>query len=98
MQYSASNPVRTEYHLSALCHGDYGVVVLWFVVVCRFVIWRVRQKKSENFFDVGIIAVKTSRAGPASTVLSFQLYVHLRALCELYSRKLAEFFGFNCGI
>jgi hypothetical protein len=35
MQYSASNPVRTEFHFSALHHGDY---VLWaefrFVVVC----------------------------------------------------------------
>ena len=38
MQYSASNPVRTEFFFSALHHGDYvlwaGVVVcgLWFVV------------------------------------------------------------------
>jgi hypothetical protein len=35
MQYSASNPVRTEFYFSALCHGYY---VLWakllFVVVC----------------------------------------------------------------
>ena len=27
MQYSASNPVRTEFHFSALHHGDYDV--LW---------------------------------------------------------------------
>jgi hypothetical protein len=36
MQYSASNPVRTEFHFSALHHhGDYDVVLwaeLWFVV------------------------------------------------------------------
>jgi len=27
-------PVRTEFHFSALRHGDY-VLELWFVVVCR---------------------------------------------------------------
>ena len=35
MQYSASNPVRTEFHFSALHHGDYDVLwgaELWFVV------------------------------------------------------------------
>ena len=34
MQYSASNPVRTEFHFSALHHGDYDVswAELWFVV------------------------------------------------------------------
>jgi hypothetical protein len=35
MQYSASNPVRTEFHFSALHRGDYDVLwgaELWFVV------------------------------------------------------------------
>ena len=35
MQYSTSNPVRTEFHFSALHHGDYDVLwgaELWFVV------------------------------------------------------------------
>jgi hypothetical protein len=35
MQYSASIPVRTEFHFSALHHGDYDVLwgaELWFVV------------------------------------------------------------------
>ena len=35
IQYSASNPVRTEFHFSALHHGDYDVLwgaELWFVV------------------------------------------------------------------
>jgi hypothetical protein len=39
MQYSTSNPVRIEFHFSALHHGDYDVLWgpscgLWFVVVC----------------------------------------------------------------
>jgi hypothetical protein len=35
MQYSASNPVHTEFHFFALHHGDYDVLwgaELWFVV------------------------------------------------------------------
>jgi hypothetical protein len=34
VQYSASNPVRTEFHFSELHHGDYDVLwaELWFVV------------------------------------------------------------------
>ena len=35
-----------------------------------------RQKYSENYFDVGIIAVEISCAGPTSTVIFF-LYVHI---------------------
>jgi hypothetical protein len=30
---------------------------------------RVRQNYSENYFDVGIIAVEISRAGPTTTVI-----------------------------
>jgi hypothetical protein len=52
MQYSASNPVRTEIHFSALHHGDYDVLwgaELWFVVCdCWRTKQRVRKKKSEK--------------------------------------------------
>jgi hypothetical protein len=53
MQYSVSNPVCTEFHFSALHHGDYVLwAELWFVAVV--VCWcakkqRVRQKYSENY-------------------------------------------------
>jgi len=71
MQYSASNPVRVEFHFSTLCHGDYVLwAKLWFVVVCRCAI---SKKNSENYFDVGIIAVEISNAGLTTTVLPFFL-------------------------
>ncbi len=44
---------------------------LWFVVVCRCVNERVRQNYSENYFNVGIIAVEISCAGPTTTVIFF---------------------------
>jgi hypothetical protein len=52
MQYSVSNP-RTEFHFSALHHGDYDVLWgaelwLWFVVVCWCAKWRLRQKKTKK--------------------------------------------------
>ncbi len=45
-----------------------------------------RQKYSENYFRVGIIEVKISRAGPTTTVLRFFFSCYLWALCR-------EFYG-----
>jgi len=55
-----------EFHFSALCHGDYVLwAELWFVVVCRCAI---SKKYSENYFEVGIIAVEIlSPAGPTTS-------------------------------
>jgi hypothetical protein len=59
MQYSASNP-RTEFHFSALHHGDYDVLwgaELWFVV-CGCVLVRKIEgapKKNKKIHHVGII-------------------------------------------
>ena len=44
---------------------------LWFVVVCRCIV--VRQKYSENYFHVGIIAVEILR-WPDNYLLIFFLY------------------------
>jgi len=68
-----STPVHTEFHFLALRHGDYDVLwaELWFVVVCLCIKKRVRQKYSENYFHVGIIAVDISCAGPTTTVIFF---------------------------
>ena len=52
--------------------SDYVLLAeLWYVFVCRCVKLRVDQKYSENYFDVGIIAVEISRAGPTTTVIFF---------------------------
>ena len=48
MQYSASNPVRKEFHFSTLYDGDYVLwAELWFVVVCRCAI---NKKISRKLF------------------------------------------------
>jgi hypothetical protein len=44
---------------------------LWFVVVCPCVKERLRQNYSENYFDVGIMPVEISHAGPTTTVIFF---------------------------
>ena len=42
---------------------------LWFVVMCCSVKQRVRQKYSEYYFNIGIIALEISRACPTTTVI-----------------------------
>ena len=50
MQYSASNPVRKEFLFSALHHGDKVLwAELWFMVVCRYVIWRQKEGAPKIF-------------------------------------------------
>jgi len=52
-------PVRTEFHFSALPHGDYVLwaAELWFVVVCG-ALNRVRQKISQTYIGTGIVLTK----------------------------------------
>jgi hypothetical protein len=71
-QYAILRVKPTAYGIpfSALCHGDYVLwAELWFVVLCRCVKERVRQNYSENYFDVGIMPVEISCAGPTTTVI-----------------------------
>jgi len=62
MQYSASNPVRTEFRFSALHHGDYDVLwgaELWFVVcglwLCVGAQIEGAPKKNKKIHHVGIL-------------------------------------------
>ncbi len=54
-----------------MCCGPVVVCGLWFVVVCWCAKQRVSKKYSENYFNVGIIAVEISCAGPTTTVIFF---------------------------
>jgi hypothetical protein len=74
MKYSASNPCvwNSIFPHFIMVISDYVLLAeLWYVFVCRCVKLRVDQKYSENYFDVGIIAVEISRAGPTTTVIFF---------------------------
>ena len=68
MQYSVSNLcVWNSIFLHFVVITIRVVVQLWFVVLCWCVKkTRVRQKYSENYVDVGIIAVEISRTGPTT--------------------------------
>jgi hypothetical protein len=64
--YNLTGACPIYQQFSALHHGDYDVLwgaELWFVV-CGCVLVFVRQKYSENCFDVGIIAVEYHAPAP----------------------------------
>ena len=89
MQYSASNPVRTEFHFSALHHGDYVLwAELWFVVCGCVLVCYGAPKIFRKLLRHRNHSSRISRAGPTTTVISFLFSVHLRALCR-------EFYGIS---
>ena len=49
MQYSGSNPVRTELHFSALGHGDYAVVDK--VVICGCALSSRQERRNSTYTD-----------------------------------------------
>ena len=68
LRYAILHVKPSAYGIPFFCTSSWWLRVwaeLWFVVVCRCTI---SKKYSENYFNVGIIAVGISRAGPTTTV------------------------------